>query len=210
MFFFWRRRVPYLLTLALLLGSSSAAAQSLVDINTASGEELQTLPGIGPSKAAAIIAYRDAHDGFSSVEEITAVRGIGDATLERLRDQITIGDAASAIPTPAEFDSEAAIDLSGDEPNRGQPSEGQATTTVTPTTPELRTAPNVDVSPLLNINTATAEELDTLPGIGPSKAAAIIDHRTQNGPFQTIDSLDDVPGIGPATLRDLRDLVTVD
>ncbi len=209
MFFFWRRRVPYLLTLALMLGSWSASAQSLVDINTASEDELQTLPGIGPAKAAAIVAYRDAHDGFSSVEEITAVRGIGDATLERLRDQITIGDAASATREPAEFDQDPAIDLSGDEPNRAPP-EGQAATTVTPTTPEPRTAPNVDVSPLININTASAEELDSLPGIGPSKAAAIVAPRTQNGPFQTIDALDDVPGIGPATLRDLRELVTVD
>ena len=61
----------------------------------------------------------------------------------------------------------------------------------------------------IDINRAPAEVLETLPGIGPATAAAIIDDRTRNGPFATVDDLDRVSGIGPATLSRLRDLVTV-
>ena len=61
--------------------------------------------------------------------------------------------------------------------------------------------------PKVNVNSAGEAELDTLPGIGPVKARAIIDHRAAHGPFKTIDSLIDVYGIGPATLEKLRPLV---
>jgi competence protein ComEA len=61
----------------------------------------------------------------------------------------------------------------------------------------------------VNINTATADQLDVLPGVGPTTAAAIVAHREQHGPFQTVDQLADVHGIGPAKLEALRGLVTV-
>ena len=61
----------------------------------------------------------------------------------------------------------------------------------------------------VNINTATKEQLDGLKGIGPAKAQAIIDFRTKNGPFKTVDDLEKVNGIGPATLKDIRSSVTV-
>lgn len=63
--------------------------------------------------------------------------------------------------------------------------------------------------PKVNVNTADTDELETLPGVGPATAQAIIDHREQNGGFTQIDDLTDVKGIGPATLEDLKDLVTV-
>ena len=61
----------------------------------------------------------------------------------------------------------------------------------------------------VDLNTATAEQLDTLPGVGPSTAAAIIEHRDSAGPFRSVDALLDVRGIGEAKLEALRDLVTV-
>ena len=60
-----------------------------------------------------------------------------------------------------------------------------------------------------NLNTADAAALDTLPGIGPATAAAIIEHRGKVGAFTAVDQLLDVPGIGDAKLEALRDLVTV-
>jgi competence protein ComEA len=62
---------------------------------------------------------------------------------------------------------------------------------------------------LVNINTASATELETLSGVGEVIAAAIVDYRTQNGPFTSVDQLEDVSGIGPATMEEIRDSVTV-
>ncbi len=59
----------------------------------------------------------------------------------------------------------------------------------------------------VDLNTATAEQLDALPGVGPVTAQKIIDYRTQNGPFRSVDDLDAIPGIGPARIDNLRGLV---
>jgi len=61
---------------------------------------------------------------------------------------------------------------------------------------------------LINVNTATAEQLDALPGVGPSLAQKIISWRTRNGPFSSLEDLDEVGGIGPAKLESLKDSVT--
>lgn len=60
---------------------------------------------------------------------------------------------------------------------------------------------------LVSLNSATAQQLDDLPGVGPATAAAIIGHRERNGPFASVDDLLAVPGIGPSKLARLRDLV---
>ncbi len=62
---------------------------------------------------------------------------------------------------------------------------------------------------LVNVNTASESELETLSGVGPVTAAAIIQYRTEHGPFASVDDLMDVSGIGPATLEELRPQVTV-
>lgn len=61
----------------------------------------------------------------------------------------------------------------------------------------------------INVNTATATQLEELPGIGPATATKIIDFREKNGPFASIDALEEVPGIGPAKVEALRDAATV-
>lgn len=61
----------------------------------------------------------------------------------------------------------------------------------------------------VNVNSASAEELATLPGIGPVLAQGIIDFRETNGPFGSVDELTEVSGIGPAVLAKIKDLVTV-
>lgn len=61
----------------------------------------------------------------------------------------------------------------------------------------------------INVNTATLEELDTLPGIGPAIAQRIIDYRTQNGDFKKIDNLKNVRGIGDALFNQIKDLVAL-
>jgi len=71
--------------------SPSSAPPAPVDLNTATAEQLDTLPGVGPATAAAIIDYRQQHGPFHSVDELAQVRGIGDAKLTQLRDRVRVG-----------------------------------------------------------------------------------------------------------------------
>jgi competence protein ComEA len=98
------------------------------------------------------------------------------------------------------------------------------TVTVGPGTPSPSPAPSETETPLpsrggagipvaggkVNINTATAAELETLPRIGPAMAQRIIEYRTANGPFPSIEAIQNVKGIGPATFEQLKDLITVE
>ncbi len=68
----------------------SSADTNPININTASQDELETLPGIGPSKAAAIIEYRSIHGPFTTYEDILGVTGIGEKTLDGFKDWIVI------------------------------------------------------------------------------------------------------------------------
>jgi competence protein ComEA len=61
---------------------------------------------------------------------------------------------------------------------------------------------------IIDLNRATAQDLDKLPGVGPATAKAIIDHRTRNGPFASVDDLLKVKGIGPAKLAEIRPWVS--
>ena len=68
------------------------------------------------------------------------------------------------------------------------------------------TAPALPAGPV-HLNSATLEQLDALPGVGPVTAQKIVDYRQEQGAFASVDELDAVPGIGPARLEQLRDLV---
>ena len=59
----------------------------------------------------------------------------------------------------------------------------------------------------VHLNTATVEQLDELPGVGPVTAQKIVEYREQHGAFSSVDDLDAIPGIGPARLEQLRELV---
>ncbi|HEX6236003.1 MAG TPA: helix-hairpin-helix domain-containing protein [Acidimicrobiales bacterium] len=76
------------------IGAGGAGAgggtAALVDVNTAASEQLETLPGVGPATAAAIIAHRQEHGPFTSVEQLIEVRGIGEVKLAELRDLVTV------------------------------------------------------------------------------------------------------------------------
>jgi competence protein ComEA len=62
---------------------------------------------------------------------------------------------------------------------------------------------------VVNVNTATKEELTTVKGIGEKRAQEIIDYRKKNGDFKSVDELEKVPGIGPGTMKQIRSQVTV-
>ena len=177
-----------LLLLVLAVWSTLAWAAT-VDLNTATQAQLEDLPGLGPSKAAAILQYRTDHGPFTSVAQLDNVPGIGPATLTNLQGLVAVGpgDGTAATAAPAETAGGVAA-----------PAESAPATTV-----------SASSGGKININTATAAQLEDLPGIGPSKAAAILEYRTQHGAFSSCQGLSSVNGIGPATLTALLDSCTV-
>jgi len=81
--------------------SGLAFAAGTVDINSADAQTLQTLDGIGPSKAQAIVAYRQANGPFKSVDDLGKVQGIGDKTLEANRAKIVLSGGAETVKKKA-------------------------------------------------------------------------------------------------------------
>lgn len=61
----------------------------------------------------------------------------------------------------------------------------------------------------VNINTATKEELTSIKGVGEKRAQDIIDYRTKNGPFKTVDDLEKIPGVGPGLMKRIRSQVSI-
>lgn len=71
-------------------------AMAAVNINTASLEELNAVKGIGPSKAKAIVEHREKNGPFKSLDDLKAVKGFGDKSVDKLRGELSVGDAAAA------------------------------------------------------------------------------------------------------------------
>ena len=81
--------MSFAVVLALSAAVTHAAASGVVNINSASSEQLQLLPSVGPALAARIVEFREANGPFASIDELVAVKGIGEKSLERLRPFVT-------------------------------------------------------------------------------------------------------------------------
>ena len=81
--------------LAMIGGAVSAAESDLVDINLATTRELESLPQVGPALAKRIVDFREIHGAFKSVDDLLKVQGIGEKTLAKLRDWVTVSRAKS-------------------------------------------------------------------------------------------------------------------
>jgi len=94
----WKKAVVVGLLCGLVLGPTGRAGASdaggRIDINSASAAELAKLPGIGPSKAEAIVEFRE-KEPFVKAEDLRKVKGIGDKLFDSIKDQVTVGDAPS-------------------------------------------------------------------------------------------------------------------
>jgi competence protein ComEA len=86
------------------------SAQAAVNINTANQTELESLPGIGPVKAKAILEYRKKNGGFKSVDELTRVDGIGPVTLKNARNDIVLDASAMTKPTTVSANPKSRVD----------------------------------------------------------------------------------------------------
>jgi competence protein ComEA len=100
----------YRLLAALAFALFANAAFAVVNLNSASKDELIALPGIGPAKAQAIIDYRTQHGGFKTVDELKDVKGIGAKRFEKLKTDLTVG-AKTAV---ARADTKAGTTAKGD------------------------------------------------------------------------------------------------
>ena len=157
-----------------------------IDLNRASRADLMQVPGVGPQLADRIVAERDSRGKFTRVEELRGVHGVGDATLSKLRPWVTV-EPGEATEVPLE-------------PDRliRKPT-GPVHVVKKPDFPDH----------LLNLNTATAAELDKLPGIGPVLVQRIIAEREKK-PFAKVEDLRRVSGIGVKKLEAIKPLVTVE
>jgi competence protein ComEA len=86
------KKLLFGMLVAIFMAISPVWAGDAVNINTASAKELQKVHGIGVKTASMIVAYRDEHGAFTSVEELRQVKGIGKKTLEKIKDEVTTGE----------------------------------------------------------------------------------------------------------------------
>jgi competence protein ComEA len=165
------------------------------------------IAGVGASRGPAAVAplsrIRSAPAGAQPPLVVHVVGAVRRAGLFRLRDGSRVADALARAGGPTRHADLAAVNLAaplvdGEQvvvPRRGPG--GSAAVTAVP-----------GAGAKVSLGSATVEQLDELPGVGPVTAQKIVDWRSTHGPFRSVDDLDDVPGIGPARIEQLRDLVT--
>lgn len=148
-----------------------------LDPNTASADELARLPRVGEGLARRIVERRERHGPFRNLADLDSVSGIGPALLASAAPHLTLPPASAAPAVAAPRASQSARPGRASAAQKGAP---------------------------MDVNHATAAQLESLPGIGPALAARIVAHRARNGPFRSPDDLRQVSGIGTATLERLR------
>jgi competence protein ComEA len=162
-----------------------------LDLNQADQAQLLQLPGVGENLARRIEAYRTEHHGFRTVDELRQVNGVGPKLLEKLRPHVYV-----EMPVSDQEDEPAGKGVRAlarkIEPEKKPPSVSKK---------EPPTEP-------IDVNHATAAELQRLPGIGPKLAQRILETREQQ-PFRSVEDLRRVRGIGVKTLERLRPYVAI-
>jgi competence protein ComEA len=159
-----------------------------LDVNAADRTALEQVPGIGPSLARQIADHRRDSGPFRSLDELRNVKGVGAATLAKVRPYLYVDP--SSLPPPT---TEA----------RPEPLVLERKTPPKPSGGGKKFQPG---EPPIDVNSVGVEQLARLPGIGPATAQKIIAARNER-PFRTLADLDRVKGIGPKKLEAIRPFV---
>jgi competence protein ComEA len=168
-----------------------------IDLNTADRAELEQIPGIGPERAKAIEDHRNTKGRFRSVDELRSVSGFGPTTVEKARPYVWVEPVPAPAPNTSPGELEPAAPAPVPERKASQPSPAPR--------PAAKLTKIQPGDPPINVNVASAQDLERLPGVGPVMAQNIVAAR----PFKSVDDLDRVKGIGPKTLGKIRPFVVV-
>jgi competence protein ComEA len=185
--------------LAAMAGAQLITLGLPIDLNRASAEDLDAIPGLGPALAQRIIDYRKAHGPFKKVEDLREISGVGPQNLEKLKPYLGLGSPEAMAPP----DWKAPVTTG--ESVSGYHLEGQEGRL-----PGSRS----DLGPkttgrVIDPNLASKADLETLPGIGPVLAQRIIDYRRAHGPYKNIADLRKVSGIGRKKLEKMKPYLTI-
>lgn len=172
--------------------------KNLIDLNSASQKDLETLKGIGPATAKKIIDGRP----YKAVEELKKA-GIPGKTIESLKPLVKVGPVSATAKPAAEPKPTAAATSSKSvaEPKTSTTPAAEKAKSKAATPSPAKLAPGQKV----NLNTATKEQIEALPEIGPVKAQAIIDGR----PYKKSEDVMKVKGIKEGTFDKIKDFITV-
>lgn len=169
------RRFIILLSLLWLLCGTAMAA---VNVNSASQAELESLPGIGPAKASAIIEYRSTNGPFTDINQLDNVPGIGPATLNNMRPLVVLGDAEAPAPSPG---STTAPTVS-DEDTSGRVDVNTASQAALEELPGIGPAKAKAIIEYRNVNGgfSSCDDLSRVNGIGPATVSSLRDRCTSS------------------------------
>ena len=185
--------------------STSKKAAGKVDLNTATTAELQELPGIGPARAAEIVKARP----FKSAADLKALKGFSPALIADLTPRVTVTEttttkAVSPTGATTKATTKQVMPRSAARPTTRKAAAAEAAREDDPQ--HLARKKNaLAAGRKINVNTATAEELQQLPGIGPARSAAIIKAR----PFDTIEDIKKVDGIKQGIFGQIKENISV-